>query len=531
MRYASFTWFVVFVAGCAMGGADDSAAPSRSTALPPQQPAGIPPSATPQPSATLTAAERVPPVTRAPGFILSESDPLSTFGADVDTASYDIFRRSLLLGALPPSGQVRAEDFINYFRYDYPSVELEAETPFTISLAASAHSDETRKTKLLRVGIQGAKPSELPPVNLVFLVDVSGSMAAQNKLPLVRLVLQETLDELRGDDVVSIVSYASDTRVRLSNTEVRNRADIEAVIGRLEAAGGTNGGAGIQLAYAEAAKGFREEGTNHIVLCTDGDFNLGVTSNEELVELIKQKRQSGVTLTALGFGERNNDLMMERVSNAGNGIYSILYNEDQAIAYAHQRLLASMLHIAKDVKIQVELNPERVYAYRLIGYEDRAIADAQFRNDRVDAGEIGAGHSVTALYELALDPEDLPEGMTPSSRQKSSSVAPEIGADDLVLVKIRWKKPGAASSDPASEVSAAFKDDAIATDLEGLEPDARWAIGVARLAEVLRGSQFASRSELPRIRELLEGLTDGRAEREELVSLLPQVEKLTVGRR
>ena len=287
----------------------------------------------------------------------------------------------------------------------------------------------------------------------------------------------------------------------------------------------------MQLAYKEAESAFRSDGINHIVLCTDGDFNLGVTSDDALVELIKQKRRSGVTLTALGFGERNNDQMMERVSNAGNGIYSVLYNEDQAIAYAHQRLLSTMFHIAKDVKIQVELNPDRVYAYRLIGYEDRAIADEQFRNDRIDAGEVGAGHRVTALYELALAPEDLPKNVSAAARQSSSEIAAEVGAEDLALVKVRWKQPGAASVDHASELTAALHGDAIESDPEQLEPDARWAIGVARLAEVLRGSSFASRSELPRVRAMLESLAEGKVDREELVSLLPQVENLTAGRR
>ena len=534
MRYSAWSCLVMFVAGCAMGAGDSasSAAPRASSPAPVSPPSVSSTNASrPASTSTTTPAARTPTLTRAPGFILSEADPFSTFGADVDTASYDIFRRSLLQGALPPSAQVRAEDFINYFTYDYPAPDLESETPFTISLAASAHIDPERNTKLLRVGIQGAKPSELPPVNLVFLVDVSGSMAAPNKLPLVRVVLQETLDELRGDDTVSIVSYASDTRVRLSSTQVRERANIEAVIRKLEAAGSTNGGAGMQLAYKEAESAFRSDGINHIVLCTDGDFNLGVTSDDALVELIKQKRRSGVTLTALGFGERNNDQMMERVSNAGNGIYSVLYNEDQAIAYAHQRLLSTMFHIAKDVKIQVELNPDRVYAYRLIGYEDRAIADEQFRNDRIDAGEVGAGHRVTALYELALAPEDLPKNVSAAARQSSSEIAAEVGAEDLALVKVRWKQPGAASVDHASELTAALHGDAIESDPEQLDPDARWAIGVARLAEVLRGSSFASRSELPRVRAMLESLAEGKVDREELVSLLPQVENLTAGRR
>jgi len=253
-----------------------------------------------------------------------------------------------------------------------------------------------------------------------------------------------------------------------------------------------------------------------------------VTSNDALVALIKQKRQSGVTLTALGFGERNNDAMMERVSDAGNGIYSVLYDADQTVAYAHQRLLSSMVHIAKDMKIQVEFNPEHVYAYRLLGYEDRAVADSQFRNDSVDGGEVGAGHRVTALFELALTPEDLSASMRPPSRGESSGAKldSEVQPEDLARVKVRWKQPGASTSDSASEVDAAIAYDDIALDAEELDPDAQWAMGVARLAEVLRASPYASRSELPRLRNLLSPLAADHADRNELLTLWPKVERL-----
>jgi Ca-activated chloride channel family protein len=465
-------------------------------------------------------------------FVLAESDPFSTFAADVDTASYDIFRRSISNGALPAPSEVRIEEFVNYFGYDYPATALDSDVPFSISLSASAHVSDQVRTKLLRVGIQGADVSEQPAANVVFLVDVSGSMAAPNKLPLVKIVLSEALEVLNATDTVSIVSYAADTRIRLAPTPVRDRSRIEAVIRGLEAGGRTNGASGIELAYQEAQLGFLEEGINHVVLCTDGDFNLGVTSDDALVNLIKRKRETGVTLTALGFGERNNDAMMERVSDAGNGIYSVLYDQDQAIAYAHQRLLSSMIHIAKDLKIQVEFNPEYVYAYRLLGYEDRAVADTQFRNDRVDGGEVGAGHRVTALFELALTSHDLPAAARSPSRGESSAtkLEQEVAPDDLVRVKVRWKRPGAATTEVAREVAASIAFDEVAADAEQLDADARWAMGVARLAEVLRNSPYANRTELPRLRNLLTPLAGDHADRQELLTLWPEVERLLRGR-
>jgi Ca-activated chloride channel family protein len=423
--------------------------------------------------------------------------------------------------------EVRAEEYINYFKYDYPMPDLESGQPFTISLAASAHVDEQRRTKLLRVGIQGAQPDDMPDANLVFLVDVSGSMAAANKLPLVKIVLNEVLSELHATDTVSIVSYASDTRVRLEPTSVRNASKIKTAIDGLVAAGGTNGASGIDLAYRQAQAGFIEEGINHVILCTDGDFNLGVTSSDELVKLIEQKRKSGVTLTALGFGERNNDAMMERVSNAGNGIYSVLFDQDQAILYAHERLISTAFHIAKDMKIQVEFNPLKVFAYRLIGYEDRKVADDQFRNDKVDGGEVGAGHRVTALYEVALSEDDLPElDLISRGDAAADDVLPEVGQDELVRVKVRWKKPGAASTDAADEVSVSLDGDAIEADPEALDADARWAVGVARLAEILQRSPLASARELPRVHALLEPQASVDPDRRELVSLLPQLSQL-----
>jgi Ca-activated chloride channel homolog len=524
------SWFACLACAVACGGASENAPSSLpsapfNTGQPFQQPAAAP-NMVANPTAEPAIRPNVPTTVR-PSFVLTQSDPFSTFAADVDTASYDILRRSVLQGVLPPVTEVRAEEFINYFDYGYPLPDLESGQPFMISLAASAHVDAQRRTKLLRVGIQGALPDEVPAANLVFLVDVSGSMAAENKLPLVKVVLNEVLSELHSTDTVSIVTYAADTRVRLGPTKVRDRSKITAAINALQPGGGTNGASGIELAYQQAQSGFLEEGINHVILCTDGDFNLGIVSTDALVQLIEQKRKSGVTLTALGFGDRNNDWMMERVSNAGNGIYSVLYNQDQAVLYAHERLISTAFHIAKDMKIQVEFNPEQVFAYRLIGYEDRKVADDQFRNDRVDGGEVGAGHRVTALYELALTRDDLPQqNLTSRGDAEAGDVIPEVGADELVRVKVRWKKPGASSSDPADEVSASLDGDAIEADAEALDMDARWAVGVARLAEILQRNPLADVREFPRVRALLESQAEVSADRRELVSMLPQLSRL-----
>jgi Ca-activated chloride channel family protein len=477
-----------------------------------------PPPRTESPTVDTSAQPRV----AASPFVLTESDPLSTFAADVDTASYDIFRRSLLNGRAIEPNEVRVEEYVNYFHYDYPPPKAGTQVPFAVDLVAGTPI-AGQPTKILRVGLQGAVESQRRAANLVFLVDVSGSMLAENKLPLVQKTLRAALDVLAPSDTVSIVSYAAGTSVRLKPTEVREQSRIATVIGGLNAGGGTDGASGIELAYAQAEAALREDGINHVILCTDGDFNLGVTDNDALVQLIERKRKSGVTLTALGVGERNNDAMMERVSNAGNGNYSVLYNEDQALSYAHQRLLATMVHIAKDVKIQVEFNPAHVYAYRLIGYEDRALEDQQFRDDRVDAGEVGSGHQVTALYELALGAQDLPRGTYASDLRASvPEEGNEIDPGDLVRVRLRWKKPGASEQDAASEALFGLARDALLEEPDELDGDTLWAFAVASLAERLRQSPYLVGVNLNALGDQLATLVGTSPERAELLSLWPK---------
>lgn len=441
------------------------------------------------------------------GFVITAHDPRSTFAADVDTASYDLFRRDINLGKLPVPASVRLEEYVNDFKYAYPAPAADAEVPFSISLAASPGL-YGRDTQLLRVGIRGkaAKPAEKLPTNLVFLVDTSGSMQSADKLPLVKRVLFDTLDVLQPTDTVSIVTYAGFTSVALTPTPVSERAKISAVIESFAAGGSTAGAAGLELAYQQAQVGFLEGGLNHVLLCTDGDFNVGPSSTPELVKAIEQKRKSGITLTVLGFGQSLNDSMMEAVSNKGNGVYGVISSAEQADTYVKERMLSTMTFIAKDMKIQVEFNPERVYAYRLLGYEDRAIADNDFRNDVIDAGEVGAGHRVTALYELALTSAALPNvSGAPAVQDGAISTDPlEVDADALALVKVRYKDRDATETDAAHEVSQALLPAQFITAAIDADDDFAWAMAVASFSEILKGSPYAVKSSLPMIEQIVE---------------------------
>jgi Ca-activated chloride channel homolog len=450
-------------------------------------------------------------------FVITAHDPLSTFAADVDTASYDIFTSSVNSGSLPPAATVRLEEFVNYFHYGYQPPSAASEQPFSISLAAAPALDPS--TLLLRVGISARVSSEEKrPANLVFLVDTSGSMQAENKLPLVQYTLIEALAVLDPADKISIVSYAGDTALRLAPTPVAEAASIERAIEGLSSTGGTNGSAGINLAYEQAESGFIDGGINHVLLCTDGDFNLGLTSNDELVELITEKRKSGITLTALGYGSNPNDAMMEQVSNAGNGTYSVIYSKSQSREYVESRLLSSLDYVAKDMKIQVEFNPNKVFAYRLLGYEDRDIADNDFRNDAVDAGEVGAGHRVTALYQLVLAGGALPATSIPVEPEDGAQYSgeSEVAAEDYALVKIRYKQPEATEQDAALEVNQALVADGVADSWSDLDADFQWAYAVASFSEILKDSPYATPSALSTIGQIItQPLHDGVAEREE----------------
>jgi len=458
-------------------------------------------------------------------FVVVAHDPLSTFGADVDTASYDLFRRDVNLGGMPQRASVRLEEYVNSFPYDYPAPGDDDPHPFRITLAAAPHL-LSRGSGLLRVGIQATKPPpfQKKPANLVFLVDTSGSMSSEDKLPLVQYTLTETLGVLDATDVVSIVSYAGDVGVRLPPTPVSDRLPIERAIAGLTSGGSTNGAGGIQLAYQQAQQAYIQEGINHVNLCTDGDFNVGVSSTQGLVDLITEKRKTGITLTTLGYGVGNlNDAMMEAISNKGNGIYGVISSKDHATRYVHERMLSTLEHVAKDMKIQVEFNPDLVYAYRLLGYENRAIADRDFRNDVIDAGEVGKGHRVTALYEFVTTGGSLP--VPKSSELPPLDGAPytgprEVTSGDFVMVKVRYKAPDAAATDPAFEVAASMNPEAVITDLSAGDLDLQWAIAIAGFSEILKGSPYGDAGHLEVIRKIANAQSHRDRDRAEFLDLL-----------
>lgn len=461
-------------------------------------------------------------------FVITAHEPRSTFAADVDTASYDIFRSSVEGGRLPDPASVRLEEFVNYFSYDYEAPEAEAAHPFRIHLDASP-SLASRGTQLLRVGIQGKLPpsTESKAANLVYLVDVSGSM--QPVFPLVQHTLKSSLEVLAPSDFVSIVTYAGSTQVALPPTPVAERGKIEYVIDGLMSGGSTNGASGIHLAYEQAQTAFIEGGINHVVLCTDGDFNVGVTSTEDLVELIEDKRRTGITLTVLGYGHyRVNDAMMERVSNAGNGIYGYIGSEVMADEYVAERLLSSLHLIAKDVKLQVEFNPEHVFAYRLLGYENRLLQHDQFRLDVVDAGEIGAGHRVTALYELIPVGGELPQGENLPAALNGDPYAGawEVDPADLVLVKVRYKDVDASEEDSAYEVSQSLSPEAVATGYAAASSDLQWASAVAAFAEILKQSPYADPQSLDAITVIVDSQKERDARRGRFSELFSKAQQL-----
>ncbi len=457
-------------------------------------------------------------------FVMAASDPLSTFAADVDTASYDIFRRDINeLGTLPQPLSVRLEEYVNYFDYDYEAPDADAEHPFAVSLEASP-SPFVAGTTLVRVGIKGRalNPDDVKPMNLVFLIDTSGSMQSAAKLPLVKTVLTEAVELLQPTDRVSIVTYAGGTGVALPSTEAQDKTTITSAISLLSAGGSTAGAAGIQLAYEQAEAGFVEGGINHVILCTDGDFNVGASSDTALVSLIEEKRESGVTLTALGFGDGNlNDSMMEKVTNAGNGTYAVITDSDHAISYVHDQLASALHFIASDVKLQVVFDPERVAAYRQLGYEINAIADELFEDDTVDAGEIGAGHTVTALYEVVLvgDPIPQPEGAPEPQDGEAFEGEIDVMPEELVRAVVRYKAIDAEADAPAIELSKGLEAGDVHDDIDACDNDFQWAAAVAAFAEILKNSPYADETNIEAIDAIVAADPKTNFDREEFAHL------------
>ena len=430
-------------------------------------------------------------------FVEVASQPVSTFSVDVDRAAYSNIRRMIQQGTFPPKDAVRIEEMINYFDYDYPTPDAQTPSPLRVSYEqAPAPWNSTHQ--LLRIGLK-TKPLDLsntPPSHLVFLIDISGSMADYNKLPLLKSSLKLLLSNLKAGDKVSIVTYASGTRVALEPTSVREREKIEKILDGLEAGGATSGEQGIQLAYEQAHKAFIKGGNNRIILATDGDFNIGISNPNDLKAFIEKQREGGVYLSVLGFGMGNyRDDMAETLADSGNGNYAYIDNLTEAKKVLVNEFGGTLFTVAKDVKLQIEFNPKYVKQYKLLGYENRMLANEDFTNDKKDAGEIGAGHTVTAIYEIV--PSD---GKVTSSLRYQDSQLNEIGkGNEVAFLKIRYKDPkeaNAASREVVEPLIFNLKELAQASD------DFRFAAAVTEFGLLLRDSEYKAKASYDQVLEL-----------------------------
>ncbi len=425
-------------------------------------------------------------------------DNLSTFAIDVDTGSYTIARRKLNEGRLPPAASVRVEEFVNYFRYDYPQPDR---GPFGVSIDAAPSPFTAREdTYVMRVGVQGKRiaAAQRKPVHLTFLVDVSGSMNSRDKIGLAKKSLAVLTNNLQEGDTVALATYAGANRLVLPATGIAERGKILAALDSLTSGGGTAMSSGMDLAYEQAMKTRRTGHVNRVIVLSDGDANIGPASHQQILERVQGYVDEGITLSTIGFGMGNyKDTMMEQLANKGNGNYYYIDSIQEARKVFGEQLDGTLKVIAKDVKIQVEFHPEAVSKYRLIGYENRDIADKDFRDDSVDAGEIGAGHTVTALYEVIMK---------------------EGARDKMATVRVRHKKPDGMT---ASEQSFVYNAGAVATSLSDAPKDLQFATAVAGFAEILRESPYAENLSYALIEEVARSATSaGQTDREEFLALV-----------
>jgi len=415
------------------------------------------------------------------------SNPLSTFSVDVDSGSYSNMRRFINHGQLPPKDAVREEAFINYFNYQYSTPER-IDTPFKVH-SEVANAPWNNQRQLLKIGIKGFEiaKADLKAANLVFLLDVSGSMNAADKLPLLKISLTMLTKQLDENDSVAIVVYAGAAGVVLPATAGNDQQTITNALNKLAAGGSTNGAQGIELAYQIAQENFKEGGVNRVILATDGDFNVGTQSIDKLKEMIAQKRDTGIALTTLGFGQGNyNDALMEQLANIGNGQHAYIDNINEARKVLVDEISSTMQIIAKDVKIQVEFNPQQVAEYRLIGYQNRLLANEDFNNDNVDAAELGAGHTVTALYEITLAKTD--NKYIDESRYQTNALTEtstdHLNDQELAYVKVRYKQPN-------SDVSQLISQPVMVVDkITKQSDDFKFASAVAGFAQLLKGAKY-----------------------------------------
>ena len=448
--------------------------------------------------------------------------PVSTFSIDVDTGSYANIRRFLTqTGRLPPADAVRIEEIINYFDYGY--AKPTDGKPFAVH-TETVDSPFRSGAKLIRIGIQAKEVSQaaLPPANLVFLVDVSGSMYSRDKLPMVKYTLCTLAHQTRAQDRITLVTYADGNKVVLPPTPGNQRQKILAALDSLRAGGSTAGENAIQQAYQAAQRAYIRNGINRILLATDGDFNVGITDFNTLRSMVAEKRKSGISLTTLGFGSGNyNERLMEQLADAGDGNYSYIDSPEEAQKVLHRQLSSTLATVAQDVKIQVEFNPSTVKEYRLIGYENRMLAREDFNNDQVDAGDIGAGHNVTALYEI------IPAGQTgwlPESRYQAAPAANDKAASEYAFINLRYKLPGQSNSilinRPVAVGSKPLAQGSNAT---------RQAVAAAAFGELLRGGKYSGNFGWPQTLELARNAQtpDRHGLRRQFVQLIEKAQQLS----
>ncbi len=434
------------------------------------------------------------------GFLAVTDHPLSTFSIDVDAASYSNVRRFITESNQPPPDAVRIEELINYFSYDYP--QPTGDHPFSV-ITEISDCPWNNKNRLLHIGLKGESidSEDLPPSNLVFLLDVSGSMGSSNKLPLVKKAFRLLTNNLREEDRVAIVVYAGAAGLVLPSTSGDDEQAILGALERLSAGGSTAGGAGIRLAYEVATNNLIEGGNNRVILATDGDFNVGISSTSEMVRMMEEKRELGISLTVLGFGMGNlKDSRMEQMADNGNGNYFYIDNEKEAKKVFVSEMGSTLYTIAKDVKIQIEFNPAKVVAYRLVGYENRLLNDEDFNDDKKDAGEIGAGHTVTALYEIVpAGGETGQASIDPLKYQTSGITHTAIDSDELLTLKLRYKQP---DGDKSRLISVPVIDEQVA--IKNTSENFRFSAAVAQFGMLLRGSEFAGNSTFDDVLKLAE---------------------------
>lgn len=469
-----------------------------------------------------TNSERYAEIAENP-FLEATKAPLSTFSIDVDTASYSNVRRYLNDGQLPPKDAVRIEELVNYFEYDYP--QPIGKIPFSVNTEVTTAPWKTNH-KLVRIGLQGKKVSldNLPPSNLVFLLDVSGSMNSPDKLPLLINSLKILINQLSPRDRIAIVTYAGSSGLVLPSTYATERQKIINALDNLKSGGSTNGGQGIQLAYKVAEDNFISNGNNRIILATDGDFNFGLSSDEALVSLVEQKRRSNVFLSVFGFGTGNlNDSMMEKLSNKGNGNYAYIDSVDEAKKALGNQVAGTLYTIAKDVKIQVEFNPAKVAGYRLIGYENRVMADTDFNDDKKDAGEIGAGHTVTALYEIVPAGQKIENPGVDELKYGQKETSDTKFVDELMTVKLRYKEP----KEESSKLLTIGVLDRNRT-IDGASKNMKFAAAVVQFGLLLRDSRYKGNSNWSNVSTLASSSlgSDLNGYRSEFLTLVNKAQRL-----